>query len=71
MSLLTKVSQIKIYGNFKEALEDTPLCEVLPNVQTLKRVLKFMNHSHGEETYKEASEKYGVVRFQFSKVVLI
>ena len=70
--LSTKVSEIKIYGDFKEALEDTPLSEVLPNVETIDEGIKiYESFPHGEETYKEASEKYGVVRFKFSKVMLI
>ena len=38
--LSTKVSQIKIYGDFKEALDDTPLSEVLPNVTNIEDGIK-------------------------------
>ena len=70
--LSTKVSQIKIYGDFKEALDDTPLSEVLPNVTNIEDGIKtYEAFPHKEGTYKEGAAKYGVVRFQFSKVVLI
>ena len=41
--LSTKVSQIKIYGDFKEALEDTPLWKYYQMFKRRKGV-KFMNH---------------------------
>ena len=70
--LSTKVSQIKIYGDFKEALEDTPISELLPNVTTIEEGIKIYEaFPHQEGTYKEGAKKYGVVRFKFSKDVLI
>lgn len=70
--LSTSVSEIKLYGDFKEALEDTPMSQVLPNVQKIEDGVKIYEaFPHDDGTYKEASKKYGIVRFKFSKVLLI
>ena len=70
--LSTKISEIKVYSNFSEALQDTPLAEVLPNVESVQEgLVLYESFPHQEGTYKEASEKYGVIRFKFDDINLI
>ncbi len=70
--LSTKISEIKIYGDFQEALQDTPLKEVLPNISSLDEgLVLYESFPHEEGTYKEGGEMYGVVRFKFDDIHLI
>ena len=70
--LSTKISEIKIYGDFREALQDTPLKEVLPNISSLDEgLVLYESFPHEEGTYKEGGEMYGVVRFKFDDIYLI
>ena len=70
--LSTKISEIKIYGDFQEALQDTPLKEVLPNISSLDEgLVLYESFPHEEGTYKEGGEMYGVVRFKFDDIYLI
>lgn len=57
------ITEIKVYGNFREAVVDTDLAKLLPQVTSLEEaVLTY----EGFGNYKENSKKYGVVRFSLS-----
>ena len=70
--LSTKISEIKTYRDFSEALQDTHLAEVLPNVESFQEgLVLYESFPHQEGTYKEGAEKYGVIRFKFDDIHLI
>ena len=61
------VTGLTFYQNFEEAIGDTGVERLLPNVKGEKKgVENYNNFPHGEGgTYKEAAEKYGVLRIKF------
>lgn len=61
----TYITQITTYKTFKEAIEDTGVEKLLPNVKDINEGIKtYEAFPHDEGTYKEGAEKYGVVRFK-------
>lgn len=61
----TKIVEIKTYKTFEEAINDTDLSQLLPDVKSVKEAVKlYEGFPHDEGTYKEGAIKYGVVRFK-------
>jgi len=67
-SYKTIVVEIKLFNDFKSAIKDCGIKKVLPNVNSLERGVKlYEKFPHGEGgTFKDAAEKYGVVRFKLA-----
>ena len=61
-SFITKVIDIKTYKSFREAIEDTELQQLLPQISDLEEGIKIYE-SFDNNNYKINAEIYGVVRF--------
>ena len=65
----TKIVDIKTYVTFEEAINDTDLSKLLPDIESIKEAIKiYEGFPHDEGTYKEGAKKYGVVRFKLDLV---
>lgn len=58
----TKITDIKIYKSFREAIEDTGVEKLLPQINNLEEGIKIYE-SFDNGNYKIDGEKYGVIRF--------
>ena len=67
-SYKTIVVEIKLFDDFKTAIKDCGIKKVLPNINSLENGIKlYENFPHGEGgTFRDAAEKYGVVRFKLA-----
>ena len=67
-SYKTIVVEIKLFNDFKSAIQDCGIKKVLPNLNSLESGIKlYEKFPHGEGgSFKDAAEKYGVVRFKLA-----
>ena len=67
-SYKTIVVEIKLFDDFKTAIKDCGIRKVLPDSKSITDgVSMYENFPHGEGgTFKDAAEKYGVVRFKLA-----
>jgi len=65
-SFKTIVVEIKIFKSFGDAIKDCGIKKILPNLNSnVKGVELYESFPHGEGgTFRDASKKYGVVRFK-------
>lgn len=66
-SFKTKVVTIKIYKSFREAIHDTGLEKLLPQISDLEEGIKIYEN-FDNNNYKINAEIYGVVRFQLEVI---
>ena len=62
-SFITKVVNIKVYKSFREAIQDTGLEQLLPQITDLEEGIKIYE-SFDNNNYKINAQIYGVIRFQ-------
>ena len=62
-SFITKVVNIKTYKSFREAIQDTGLVQLLPQITDLEEGIKIYE-SFDNNNYKINAEIYGVVKFK-------
>ena len=58
----TKIIDKKIYGSFKEAINETGYENLLPNATSKEEAIKIYN-AFDNGNYENDAKKYGVVRF--------
>ena len=61
--LVTLIKKIKIYKSFREAIEDTGISELLPQIDNIEEGIKIYE-SFDDGNFKINGEKFGVVRFE-------
>lgn len=64
-----KIIQLSYFKNFKDAIIDSGIKNILPNANSIEEGVKiYQSFPHKEGTYKEAANKYGVLRMKFELV---
>lgn len=59
------ITDKKIFDDFKDAIKDSGIKNVLPNVSTINEGVKlYESFPHMEGSYKKGAKKFGVVRFK-------
>jgi ASC-1-like (ASCH) protein len=56
------ITELAIFKNFKDAIEEVGIKKVLPNVRSLEDGVKLYESF---PSYKEGAKKYGVLRMRF------
>ena len=60
------ITELSWYKTFTQALKETNIKDILPDVDTFEEAVKtYESFPHKEGTYKEGSEKFGVLRIKF------
>ena len=63
----TRIVEVKIYSSFREAIVDSGVAQLLPQISDLEQAISIYE-SFDNGNYKIDAEKFGVVRFRIELV---
>jgi len=67
--LITKIAEVKTYKTFEEAIKETGVSKLLPEITSDDVGIEiYESFEHDEGTYKKGAEKFGVVRFKLDVI---